>query len=102
MARRPRASQLETRTTRLKLPVGLLTVRELAAWRDSLIANGMKPATVVRLAKATKAALNLTARRDPRITNTTAWRDGLGGLAEGFASRNMQRLDDDQVRAAVV
>jgi integrase len=79
-------------------PVGLLTARELAAWRDSLLADGMKPATVVRLAKATKAALNLAKRRDHRIRNEAAWRDGLSGIAEGFASRNVQRLDDDQVR----
>ena len=56
---------------------------------------------MVRLCKATKAALNLAARRDPRITNMAAWRDGLGGIAEGFSSRNIQRLDDDQVRAVI-
>jgi integrase len=79
-------------------PVAILTARELAAWRDSLLAAGMKPATVVRLAKAAKAALNLAKRRDHRIRNDAAWRDGLSGIAEGFASRNVQRLDDDQVR----
>jgi integrase len=78
-----------------------LTARELAHWRDSLLAGGMKPATLVRLLKATKAALNLAARRDPRITNRTAWKDGLSGIAEGFTSRNMQRLTDDQVGAVV-
>ena len=82
-------------------PVGLLTARELAGWRDELLAAGMKPATAVRLCKATKAALNLAAKRDHRITNTAAWRDGLGGLTENFASRNIQRLDDGQVRAVV-
>jgi integrase len=82
-------------------PVGLLTARELAAWRDGLLAGGMKQATLVRLCKAAKAALNLAARRDPRIVNRAAWRDGLSGIAEGFTSRNVQRLDDDQVRAVV-
>jgi integrase len=82
-------------------PVALLTARELADWRDGLLAAGMKPATAVRLCKATKAALNLASRRDHRIVNAAAWRDGLGGLAEGFASRNVQRLDDDQVRAVI-
>jgi integrase len=61
----------------------------------------MKPATVVRLCKATKAALNLAAHRDPRIANRAAWRDGLSGIAEGFVSRNVQRLDDEQVRALI-
>ena len=82
-------------------PVGLLTARELAGWRDELLAAGIKSATTVRLCKATKAALNLAAKRDHRITNTAAWRDGLGGLTEGFASRNVQRLDDGQVLAVV-
>src|SRR5262245_48444345 len=53
-------------------PVAVLTARELAAWRDGLIADGMKSATVVRLGKATKAA-----RRDRRIANRNEWRDGL-------------------------
>jgi integrase len=82
-------------------PVGLLTARELAHWRDELLASGMKAATTVRLVKATKAALNLAARRDHRIINAAAWRDGLGGLAEGYTSRNVQRLDDAQVRAVI-
>jgi hypothetical protein len=82
-------------------PVGLLTARELAAWRDGLIADGMKSATVVRLCKATKAALNLAARRDRRITNRNEWRDGLSGVAEDYTSRNVQRLDDAKVRAVV-
>jgi integrase len=82
-------------------PIALLTVRELSVWRDQLLADGMKPATVVRLCKATKAALNLAARRDPRIANRAAWRDGLSGIAEGFASRNVQRLDDEQVRTLI-
>lgn len=82
-------------------PVGLLTARELAHWRDGLLAGGMKPATAVRLCKAIKAALNLAAKRDHRILNRAAWRDGLSGLAENFATRNVQRLDDDQVRAFV-
>jgi integrase len=82
-------------------PIALLTSKDLSAWRDRLLANGMKPATVVRLSKATKAALNLAARRDHRIVNRAAWGDGLGGIAEGFASRNVQRLDDDEVRRLI-
>jgi integrase len=82
-------------------PVGLLTARELSAWRDGLINDGVKPATVVRLSRAVKAALNLAARRDCRIVNRSAWSDGLGGVSESFVSRNIQRLDDDQVRAVI-
>jgi integrase len=63
-----------------------------------LLAGGMKPVTVVRLCKAIKAMFNLAKRRDHRIRNEAAWRDGLSGIAEGVATRNVQRLDDDQVR----
>ena len=61
----------------------------------------MKPATAVRLCKSVKAALTLAAKRDPRILNRAAWADGLGGLSEGYSSRNTQRLSDDEVRAVV-
>jgi integrase len=82
-------------------PVGLLTARDLGAWRDGLIADGAKHASVVRLSRAVKAALNLAARRDHRIVNRNAWSDGLGGVSENFVSRNIQRLDDDQVYAVI-
>jgi integrase len=82
-------------------PVGLLTAREFAHWRDGLLAAGMKPATAVRLFKNAKAALTLAAKRDPRIANTAAWRDGLSGLAENFESRNPSRLSDAEVQAVV-
>jgi integrase len=82
-------------------PVGLLTARELAAWRDGLLAGGMKSATLVRLCKVAKAACNLSAKRDHRIANRNAWRDGLSGITEGFTSRNLQRLTDAQVSALV-
>ena len=82
-------------------PVSLLTARELAAWRDAILKAGMKPATLVRLCKSVKAALTLAAKRDHRITNTIAWRYGLSGIAEGFVSRNVQRLTDEQVHAVI-
>jgi integrase len=89
-----------TSTLRSK-PVGLLTARELAHWRDGLLAAGMKAATAVRLLKCIKAALTLAARRDSRITNQSAWRDGLGGISENFESRNISRLTDAEVQAVV-
>jgi integrase len=82
-------------------PVALVTARELAHWRDHLLAEGMKPPSAARLCKSLKAALNLAGRRDHRIANQAAWRDGLGGISEQFVSRNVQRLDDDQVGAVV-
>ena len=88
-------------TTLASKPVGLLTARELTHWRDGLLAASMKPATAVRLFKNAKAALTLAAKRDHRITNQAAWRDGLSGLAENFESRNPSRLSDAEVQAVV-
>ena len=82
-------------------PVAILTARELSAWRDGLLRDGLKPASYVRLKNALTATLNLAARRDPSIRNRAAWADGLAGVREDSTSRNVQRLDDDQVRAVI-
>jgi integrase len=82
-------------------PVAILTARELSAWRDGLLRDGLRPVSYVRLKNALVAALNLAARRDPSIRNRAAWADGLSGVREDYASRNVQRLDDDQVRALI-
>ena len=82
-------------------PVGLLNARELSAWRDGLLRDGLRPASYVRLKNALVAALNLAARRDPSVRNRAAWADGLSGVREDSVSRNVQRLDDDQVRALI-
>lgn len=82
-------------------PVGLLGASELARWRNSLITNGLKSATVLRTCKALIAALNLAAKHDPtRITNAAAWRIGLGGLTDTYNVRNGV-LPDNDVRALV-
>jgi integrase len=78
-------------------PLATLTARDLVSWRDGLLANGMKPATLVRISKSLKAALNLSARHDPGIVNSNAWKNGLSGISEDFVSRNIQVLSDDQV-----
>lgn len=82
-------------------PVSMSTVRDFTAWRDGLLAGGMKPISAVRLFKSLKAALTLAAKNDARILNRAAWHDGLSGIAENFASRNVQRLSDDQVHAVM-
>jgi hypothetical protein len=83
------------------MPLATLTARDFISWRDSLLASGMKPATLVRVFKSLKAALNLSARHDPHITNANAWKNGLSGISEDFSSRNVQVLSDDQVRALI-
>jgi hypothetical protein len=40
-------------------------------------------------------------RAHARLTRRAAWRDGLSGISENFASRNTQRLTDDQARDVV-
>jgi integrase len=82
-------------------PVAILTARELSAWRDGLLRDGLRPASYVRLKNSLVATLNLAARRDPSIRNRAAWADGLSGVREDSTSRNIQRLDDDQVRAVI-
>jgi integrase len=84
----------------LSRPVSLLTARELRRWRDSLIAGGLKAATVNRTTKMVRAAANLAARNDPRIVNRGAWRDALGALPDTHAPRNAI-LPDESVRALI-
>jgi integrase len=78
-------------------PVSLLIVADLARWRDGLMAAGMKPATLTRVAKAAKAALTLAAKSDQRIGNRATWKDALSGFADSFGTRNMQVLSNQQV-----
>jgi integrase len=87
--------------TLLSKPVALLTMRELKHLRDGLVAKGAKPASVNRDLKGLKAALNLAADHDPRITNRDAWRVGLKALTGAYHARNTI-LTDEQVCALVV
>jgi site-specific recombinase XerD len=80
--------------------VGLLTARDLRQWRDGMLKRGLAPASADRTARALKAALNLAAREDHRITNTAAWRDGLARLPDAEIARDAI-LSDDEVRALV-
>jgi hypothetical protein len=74
--------------------VSLLTARELRAWRDGLVSHGMQPAAADRTGRALKAALNLAAADDSRITNTSAWKVGLARLPDAEKSRNVILPDE--------
>jgi integrase len=85
----------------LAKPVSLLTPRELKHVRDGLIAKGAKPASVNRDLKGFKAALNLAAAHDPRITNAVAWRTGLAALPDAHHARNVVLDDNTEVRPLI-
>jgi hypothetical protein len=59
-----------------KKPVALLEKSELAGVRNSLVASGKKTSSADRIGKSFKAAMNLAASHDPRITNVKAWSEG--------------------------
>src|SRR5215472_6127269 len=77
-----------------------LTVDDLAKWRDSLTAKGLKPSTVNRTVSCLRAALELAAESDPRIRNAHVFKTGLKGVADAQAVRNVI-LDDDMVHTFV-
>ena len=87
-------------STMLAKPVALLAARELKHVRDGLVAKGAKPSSVNRDLKGLKAALNLAAAHDPRITNDAAWRTALAALPDAHHARNVI-LTDEQVRALI-
>ena len=88
---------------RMHLPAGLLdkavallASRELRGWRDGL-ARTLAAATVNRTTTGLKAALNLAAEHDERITNRRAWETGLASIPDAEQSRNVI-LDEATVR----
>jgi integrase len=87
--------------TLLAKPVTLLSIKELRAWRDSLLDLGLKPSSVARVCTSLCAALNLAASLDSRIENRAAWQDGLKApVGSTMGARNVI-LKDDQVRAFI-
>ena len=70
----------------------LVTARDLLAWRDSL-GKELAPATINRTANSLKAALNLAADHDERITSRRAWQVGLASLRGAGETRNVILAD---------
>jgi integrase len=68
--------------------VALLASRELRNWRDGLTKT-LAAATVNRTTTGLKAALNLAAEHDERITNRRAWETGLATIPDAEKSRNV-------------
>jgi integrase len=80
--------------------VGSLTAGELRTWRDGLKSKGLTAASVGRTVGVFRAALNLAATTDERITNREAWRNGLAAIPGSSESRNVI-LEEKQVRVIV-
>ncbi len=76
--------------------VALLAAGDLRRWRDGLVKK-LAPATVNRTCTVLKAALNLTADHDERISNRRAWDNGLATIPDAEQSRNVI-LDEAAVR----
>jgi integrase len=72
---------------------------ELAKWRDGLLKT-LAPAGINRVTVVVKAALNLAADRDARITSRHAWQVGLKMFSNGHNARNII-LDDGTVRQLI-
>ena len=85
----------------LSKPVSMLTVEELRHWRNGLSPTVMKATTVNRMCKAFKAALNLAAAHDDRITNAKAWTVGLAAIPEDDDTESNLVLTDEQRRDVV-
>lgn len=95
-----------TSRVRIHLPVELgrkavsaVTAAELKTWRDGLLEK-LAPVGVNRVISNLKAALNLAADHDGRITSRQAWQVGLKLLPNAHKSRNVI-LDDDTVRRLI-
>ena len=83
-----RLARLHLPPALLGKPVGLLTVRDLRHWRDGLL-KGRTAGTVNRTISVLRAALELAAATDPRITNTAAFKVGLKKLPDAARARNV-------------
>jgi integrase len=85
----------------LNKQVAELITKELTHWRNDLVKNGMKIATVNRVMKSAKACLTYAAKQDPRIRNRNAWKDGLGLLKDDTPQVKRVLENEADVRALV-
>jgi integrase len=84
--------------TMLNKPVGLTTVAEWKRVRNGMLAAGVAPATVVRVCKSLRAALNMAADHDAARISNRVWKVGLGGIADTYIPVNKVLSDADVLR----
>jgi integrase len=82
-------------------PVSLLEKSEVEGARNALVASGKKASSADRIGKSFKAAMNLAASHDPRITNIKAWSEGWKLLPNSSTARNLI-LDKAVVKSIVL
>ena len=68
--------------------VALLTARELKRWRDGL-KKAVSIGSINRICNGLRAALNLAADTDERITSRRAWEVGLQAIRDATVARNV-------------
>jgi integrase len=68
--------------------VASLAARDFRGWRDGLVKQKLSPATINRIDSALKAALNLAAAEDERITGR-AWERALANIPGAARARNV-------------
>jgi hypothetical protein len=69
--------------------VAMLVARDFKPWRDALMRAQLSPASINRVNTCLKAALNLAAAHDERITTRRAWQTGLSSIPDAADSRNV-------------
>ena len=70
-------------------------MNDLRHWRDDLVSKGVSPATINRTRGGLRAALELAASLDDRITNRNSFKSGLKGLPGGKNARRVVLPDAD-------
>jgi integrase len=93
--------QANANRVRLHLPevlagkeVASLAARDFRAWRDGLVKEKLSAATINRIDTALKAALNLAAAEDERITRRV-WKIALSNIPGAARARNVILPEDD-------
>jgi hypothetical protein len=81
--------------------VALTVSKDFSDWRDGLILAGLEISSADRHGRSLKAALNLQAMRDKRISNSAEWRTGLAKLKADGENARCVILENDVVASIV-
>jgi len=83
-------------------PIAVCVGNDFTTWRNSLLTDkGLKIGSADRLGRILKAALNLAARADKRITNSAEWRNSLTKLNDNDESVRNVILPGDIERSII-